>query len=208
MVTPLVNRPTSRRHNNNNNNNSNNDNNNSTSVGDTSATRSDDGGDANQSMNISLLATDNNNNGTSSNQQATHSTSTGISTGQKQPPSTSAMAADSNKLNQRLKEMFKDRITSFREGVYLLTGFKIDLYAAEANNSDSLPRLRLRSMYAEKPEDCLMFQLRGDAPELLDTEFASTLDPRLLTYLTTSNSVPAFLASVTLELFENQTFMG
>lgn len=34
--------------------------------------------------------------------------------------------ADSNKLNLRLKEMFKERITSFREGVYLLTGFKVN----------------------------------------------------------------------------------
>ena len=32
---------------------------------------------------------------------------------------------DSNKLNQRLKEMFKERITSFREAVYLLTGYKV-----------------------------------------------------------------------------------
>lgn len=32
---------------------------------------------------------------------------------------------DSNKLNLRLKEIFKERINSFREGVYLLTGFKV-----------------------------------------------------------------------------------
>lgn len=32
---------------------------------------------------------------------------------------------DSAKLNQRLKEMFKERITAFREAVYLLTGYKV-----------------------------------------------------------------------------------
>ncbi len=32
---------------------------------------------------------------------------------------------NSEKLNLRLKEMFKERISSFREGVYLLTGFKV-----------------------------------------------------------------------------------
>jgi hypothetical protein len=32
---------------------------------------------------------------------------------------------DSSKMNQRLKEMFKERITSFREAVYLLTGFRV-----------------------------------------------------------------------------------
>jgi hypothetical protein len=55
---------------------------------------------------------------------------------------------------------------SFREAVYLLTGFRMDLYAADPSVADSLPRLRLRSMFAEKPEDCLLFQLRGDAPEV------------------------------------------
>lgn len=32
---------------------------------------------------------------------------------------------DSSKMNQRLKEMFKERITSFREGIYLLTGYRV-----------------------------------------------------------------------------------
>jgi hypothetical protein len=67
--------------------------------------------------------------------------------------------------------MFKECITSFREAVYLLTGFKVDLY----NGSDQGPgpdmsqiqgsgsggekRLRLRSMFAESPEDSLLFQV-------------------------------------------------
>jgi DNA anti-recombination protein RmuC len=42
-----------------------------------------------------------------------------------EPTSSAASAADSSKLNQRLKEMFKERITSFREAVYLLTGYKV-----------------------------------------------------------------------------------
>jgi len=32
---------------------------------------------------------------------------------------------DSNKLNLRLKELFRERIASFREAVYLLTGYKV-----------------------------------------------------------------------------------
>lgn len=32
---------------------------------------------------------------------------------------------DPNKLNQRLKEMFKEKIATFRESVYLLTGYKV-----------------------------------------------------------------------------------
>jgi 2-methylisocitrate lyase-like PEP mutase family enzyme len=37
----------------------------------------------------------------------------------------SANVVDSNKLNQRLKEMFRERISSYREAVYLLLGYKV-----------------------------------------------------------------------------------
>jgi mitotic spindle assembly checkpoint protein MAD1 len=118
----------------------------------------------------------------------------------------SSTIADSNKLNQRLKEMFKDRITSFREAVYLLTGYKVDLYAADTTTGGHA-RLRLRSMYADNPEDSLLFQWRGDKLELMETPFASKLDSKLFTYLSTCNSVPCFLSNVTLDLFDNQTFL-
>lgn len=39
--------------------------------------------------------------------------------------SAAAGGPDSSKLNLRLKEMFRERITSFREAVYLLTGYKV-----------------------------------------------------------------------------------
>jgi mitotic spindle assembly checkpoint protein MAD1 len=94
----------------------------------------------NQSMNMSMM-------------KPTSSSSTAA---------TAASIADAAKMNLRLKEMFKERITAFREAVYLLTGYKIDLYSAEpstAGGSGSLPRLRLRSMYSEKADDCLLFQV-------------------------------------------------
>lgn len=117
-----------------------------------------------------------------------------------------AGGVDSSKLNQRLKEMFKERISSFREAVYLLTGYKIDLQSADSSGGYS--RLRLRSMYAENPDDAFLFQWKGGSLELLDTPFAEKLDPKHFSYLTTCHSVPAFLSAITIELFENQTFMG
>ena len=99
---------------------------------------------------------------------------------------------DSSKMNQRLKEMFRERISSFREAVYLLTGYKvrtigiyhhlllvrhtetckhylgiqIDLHAAESG-SGGYPRLKLRSMYAEDPDDFLLFQVSGSRGKFL-----------------------------------------
>jgi hypothetical protein len=117
-----------------------------------------------------------------------------------------ASAPDSSKLNLRLKEMFRERITSFREAVYLLLGYKVDLLFANEAGSSALPRLRLRSMYAESPDDSLLFQWRGDTLELMQTPFAERLDHRLLEHLRRCNSVPCFLSNITMELFESQTF--
>mmetsp|Transcript_31687 Transcript_31687/g.32280 ORF Transcript_31687/g.32280 Transcript_31687/m.32280 type:complete len:267 (+) Transcript_31687:245-1045(+) len=121
--------------------------------------------------------------------------------------SATSVGIDSAKMNKRLKEMFRERISCFREAVYLLTGYKVDLFTAESSSS-SLPKLKLRSMYAEDPEDCLLFQWKGEILELLETPFASKLDPKLFSFLTRCNSVPAFLSNVTLDLFEKVTFLG
>src|SRR3546814_3420789 len=91
--------------------------------------------------------------------------------------------------------MFRERIKWFREAVYLLTGYKIDLLTA-----GEVQQVRLRSMFAESEDEFLLFQVRGDALELLDTPYAGSLDQRLFAYLTTCNSVPAFLSGLALEL--------
>ena len=114
-----------------------------------------------------------------------------------------AEGIDKDKVNQRLKEMFKERIQSFREAVYLLTGFRIDM----TNDRDS-PQLRLRSMYADSEEDHILFQWEQDGLQLMETPFASRLETKIFTYLSTCNSVPAFLSNLTLELFEKQTWQG
>ena len=72
-----------------------------------------------------------------------------------------------------------------------------------------------RSMFAEREDDALLFAwsppkspgARGTL-ELLETPYAARLDRKIFAYLTTCNSVPAFLSSVTLDLFEKQTFVG
>lgn len=115
---------------------------------------------------------------------------------------------DTTKINARLKEVFKEKIAQYREAVYLLTGYRIDLLTV-----DSVPRaqtrLRLRSMYAERPDDAIEFMWRDLVTlELLDSPFVSDyLDQKYLRYLQTSKSVPAFLASVTLDLQEKQTLV-
>ncbi len=108
---------------------------------------------------------------------------------------------DKDKVNQRLKEKFKERIGTFRNAIYLLTGYKIDM-----TTEGGVPQLRLRSMYSEQENDDLVFEWNNEGLQLMETSFAKKLDRKIFTYLSTCHSVPAFLSNLTLELFEKRTF--
>ncbi|KAL7472342.1 hypothetical protein ACHAXS_012663 [Conticribra weissflogii] len=138
-----------------------------------------------------------------------------IGSGKKDETAISLTSLDAQKLHKRLKERFKEQIGLFREGVYLITGFKIDMTCGDSD----CPRFKVRSIYGEREEDHLMFhwpknkgkdQLEA-APTSLDlmtTEMARSLmnGPSGI-YMTKFDSVPAFMASVTMNLFEKQTII-
>eukprot|EP00934_Nitzschia_sp_Nitz4_P005433 Nitzschia sp. Nitz4//scaffold61_size107673//84740//86752//NITZ4_004250-RA/size107673-processed-gene-0.197-mRNA-1//-1//CDS//3329555755//5423//frame0 len=120
---------------------------------------------------------------------------------------TSMDDVDPNKLHQRLKESFKEQIARFREGVYLLTGFKIDMIP-----DGEQPKFKVRSMFAEQEQDHLLFQWPTGTPveslDLLDTELAKWLTTTpSYAYIQRFHSMPAFLASTQLSLFEKQTMI-
>ena len=54
----------------------------------------------------------------------------------------------SEMMNQRLKEVFQVKIAEFRQACYELTGYKITMVGTQ---------YRLRSMYAERETDDLLF---------------------------------------------------
>lgn len=100
--------------------------------------------------------------------------------------------------NKRLIEAFKKTSQEVREVCYQLTGYRIDIPTPN--------QYRLTSMYAESPNDMLFFkQSSGGVIEMLGTSFSSTMQHLIDMYLTRQDSIPAFLSSVTLELFGRQT---
>ena len=114
---------------------------------------------------------------------------------------------DPEKLNQRLKENFKEQISLFREGVYLMTGYKVDMLPGTDR-----PTFRVRSVFAEQEEDHLMLKWPKSEPvsslDLLGTDFAKALsNTPSYDYMVKFHSLPAFLASVQLSLFERQTLV-
>jgi hypothetical protein len=103
---------------------------------------------------------------------------------------------------ERLKEVFHKRMQRFREAVYLLTGFKVDM-----ENTNESPRLRLRSIFAEREQDFLMFQWKTNGGmDLCQTETVRRdFTDVVRLYLHQMDSIPAFLAAVTLQLFDQTT---
>ncbi|XP_008049250.2 mitotic spindle assembly checkpoint protein MAD1-like [Carlito syrichta] len=102
--------------------------------------------------------------------------------------------------NQRLKEVFQTKIQEFRKVCYTLTGYQIDITTEN--------QYRLTSQYAERQTDCLIFKATGPSGSkmhLLETEFSRTVAELIEVYLLRQDSIPAFLSSLTLELFSRQT---
>lgn len=114
---------------------------------------------------------------------------------------------DPEKLHQRLKDTFKEQIGIFREGVYLITGYKIDMLLEK-----STPYFKVRSVYGEREEDVLVFNWPKGVKQPKSLELRANDFARILSttdsyqYLTKYDSMPGFMASTQLSLLEKCTF--
>ncbi len=120
---------------------------------------------------------------------------------------------DAQKLHARLKEQFRNQIALFRQGVYLITGFKIDMSQSQGGGSSESDCLifTVRSIYSEDEGDHLMFkwsQKKKGKLDMLNTDMAHLLmkGPSGV-YVKEHGSWPGFMASVTLQLFDQQTVL-
>mmetsp|Transcript_28778 Transcript_28778/g.65849 ORF Transcript_28778/g.65849 Transcript_28778/m.65849 type:complete len:575 (-) Transcript_28778:637-2361(-) len=115
---------------------------------------------------------------------------------------------DAQKLHARLRQQFKDQISQYREGVYLITGWRVEMF----KDADR-PRFKVRHMYAEREDDHLMFVWPEVGPgeevtmlDLMESDLARALSKNeAFAYITKFRSYPAFMAALALNLFENQT---
>lgn len=109
---------------------------------------------------------------------------------------------------ERYKKATKKYVSEFREGLYHLLGWKVEM----RGDGNSL-RWHLTSRYGQVRQE-LVFQLRpgrsGQPAEfdLLETPWAEQLqtDRQAMSYLEVYNSIPGFLAHVTVDRFAQQTF--
>ena len=123
--------------------------------------------------------------------------------------------ADLEKREQRYMAMFKKQIWNFREAVYLIFGYKVDMGEDKATG---MPTATLRSKFAAREDELITIRVEpakvgatgaagGGKVDLLPTPYAETPEVKLMvdTFVGRCRSVPAFVANLTMELFNKQT---
>jgi mitotic spindle assembly checkpoint protein MAD1 len=106
--------------------------------------------------------------------------------------------SSAEKRQQNIIDAFKKTSKEFREVCYILTGYRIDFLKQNT--------YRLSHIYAESPNDILLFEWDTDRTiKLLENSYSEKLKESVQTYLAQHDSFPAFLASLTLDLFRKQT---
>lgn len=103
--------------------------------------------------------------------------------------------------NQHIKDIYKSASNEFREVCYMLFGYRVD----RVGNTN----YRISSMYAESEEEYLNFHLNesDSVLNMLETEYSASLADMVTSHLGTHGSLPAFLSTLTLDLFNRTTLM-
>ena len=110
------------------------------------------------------------------------------------------------KKTDRLMTVFKERMKTVKDGLYEITGWKMNV---DQRAGDPTAVFRFASQFAEREGDELKFQFApGGEVSMLETTYCpARVDPRILMLLQVGSSgrLPAFLASLTLDLHGKQT---
>eukprot|EP00026_Physarum_polycephalum_P012829 Phypoly_transcript_13166.p1 GENE.Phypoly_transcript_13166~~Phypoly_transcript_13166.p1 ORF type:complete len:167 (+),score=27.65 Phypoly_transcript_13166:509-1009(+) len=107
---------------------------------------------------------------------------------------------DSEKMNTRLKSVFKTKIDGIKDVIAQLLGYRFEI---------SRDQYTLTSTFADHPEtDFLVFRPEGPRMALVETEFSKQWAKDVDVYLNKCKSIPAFLSTLTLEYFNRQTYAG
>ncbi|GIL68543.1 hypothetical protein Vafri_21808 [Volvox africanus] len=115
------------------------------------------------------------------------------------------------KAMNRLKAVFKERITVFREACYSLFGYRIDMTAEATVAADAAgapTTFTLKPQHADDPAALLVFRCMGGGGrmELVPNTFTrERLAREVETFVRKFNCIPALTANLTMDNFQKQT---
>ncbi|KAK3267096.1 hypothetical protein CYMTET_24327 [Cymbomonas tetramitiformis] len=114
--------------------------------------------------------------------------------------------AELEKREVRYKAVFKEQITNFREACFRLFGYKVDMQTEQGKGK--VPLVAITSMFAVSNNEQLIFKLtQGGSMELQPNAYSMQpeMQKQVDTFVTKFRSIPAFIANLTMELFNKNT---
>ncbi|KAG2441944.1 hypothetical protein HXX76_003549 [Chlamydomonas incerta] len=113
------------------------------------------------------------------------------------------------KAMHRLKSVFKERITVFREACYSLFGYRVDMTAEATTAADAAgapTTFTLKPQHADDPAALLVFRYSSGRMELVPNAFTrDRLSREVETFVRKFSCIPALTANLTMENFQKQT---
>eukprot|EP00958_Prasinococcus_capsulatus_P005482 scaffold527_cov368-Prasinococcus_capsulatus_cf.AAC.50 len=131
-----------------------------------------------------------------------------------------AQISELEKKAQRRLQIFRDKISLFREACYFLFGYRVDMVRkadsplsqptpdrrATPAHGPMKPTFTLRSKFATESTDQLTFVYTpGVGMELIPNEYATSLHQAVDTFVNRWKCIPALTANLTMELFQAET---
>ncbi|KAL4423583.1 hypothetical protein ABPG77_004623 [Micractinium sp. CCAP 211/92] len=113
--------------------------------------------------------------------------------------------AELQKGMERLQQVFNKQITLFREAVYILFGYRVEM-ATDPAAREFKAQFVLRPQHAEDGAAQLVFRmLRDNRMVLVPTDLSARLQREVETFIDRFRSIPAFTANLTMDCFQKQT---
>ncbi|KAL6784601.1 MAD1 [Auxenochlorella protothecoides x Auxenochlorella symbiontica] len=114
-------------------------------------------------------------------------------------------ANELQKANDRLQQVFRRQITQFREAVYLLFGYRVEMMT-DPSAREIRARFVLRPQHEDEGAELVFDLLRSGVLALVPTALTTgRLAQEAATFVDRFRSIPAFTANLTLENFQRQT---
>lgn len=112
------------------------------------------------------------------------------------------------KREARYKKVFAEKISVFRQACCLLFGYTVEMSEEQQLSTGMTVTLfTLQSIYAQSEDETIQFQFESNHMNLLANEYTSypEISRMVDVYLKKFNSIPAFTANLTSELFNKTT---
>lgn len=103
--------------------------------------------------------------------------------------------------NQHLKDIYRSASQEFRDVCYMLFGYRVDRVTTT--------NYRILSMYAETEDDFLSFRINESGVlDMLESDYSVSLGDMMKQHLGEHKSLPSFLATLTMDLFNRTTVIS